>query len=139
MSGGKGGSTSQTASIPQWVQDESKANVQRANEIAQLGPIRNYGPSVAAFNDNQISSFQNNADLASAFGMNAPADVMANMPTAQDYGGGVMGYGAAPLVDQQLASLQLNDPNQASAISRQFMDPGGGLFPAIASQQKRIG
>ena len=71
--------------------------------------------------------------------MNAPADVMSNMPTAQDYGGGVMGYGAAPLVDQQLASLQLNDPNQASAIAKQFMDPGGGLFPAIQSQQKRLG
>ena len=139
MSGGKGGQTSSTASIPEWVQNASKDNLAKANEIAQLGPMRNYGPSVAAFNDNQISAFQNNADLASAFGMNAPADVMSNMPTAQDYGGGVMGYGAAPLVDQQLASLQLNDPNQASAISRQFMDPGGGLFPAIQSQQKRIG
>jgi len=139
MSGGKGGQTSTTASIPEWVQSASKDNLAKANEIAQLGPMRNYGPSVAAFNDNQISAFQNNADLASAFGMNAPADVMSNMPTAQDYGGGVMGYGAAPLVDQQLASLQLNDPNQASAISRQFMDPGGGLFPAIQSQQKRLG
>ena len=139
MSGGKGGQTSTTASIPEWVQSASKDNLAKANEIAQLGPMRNYGPSVAAFNDNQISAFQNNADLASAFGMNAPADVMSNMPTAQDYGGGVMGYGAAPLVDQQLASLQLNDPNQASAIAKQFMDPGGGLFPAIQSQQKRLG
>ena len=139
MSGGKGGQTSTTASIPDWVQSASKDNLAKANEIAQLGPMRNYGPSVAAFNDNQISAFQNNADLASAFGMNAPADVMSNMPTAQDYGGGVMGYGAAPLVDQQLASLQFNDPAQASAIAKQFMDPGGGLFPAIQSQQKRLG
>jgi len=139
MSGGKGGQTSTTASIPAWVEEASKDNLAKANQIAQLGPMRNYGPSVAAFNDNQISAFQNNADLASAFGMNAPADAMSGMPQAQDYGGGLMGYGAAPLVDQQLASLQLNDPNQASAIAQQFMDPGGGLFPAIQSKQKRLG
>jgi len=140
MSGGKGGSTTQTASIPAWVTDASKANLAKANEIADLGPMRNYGPTVAAFNDNQTAGFQNTADLASAFGMNAPADVMAGMPQAQDFGGGVMGYSAAPIVDQQLASLQQNAPDQAAAFGDLFMDPGGrGLFPAIEAQQKRIG
>ena len=140
MSGGKGGSTTQTASIPSWVTDASKANLDTANEIAALGPMRNYGPTVAAFNDSQTAGFQNTADLASAFGMNAPADVMAGMPQAQDFGGGVMGYSAAPIVDQQLASLQQNAPDQAAAFGDLFMDPGGrGLFPAIEAQQKRIG
>jgi hypothetical protein len=139
MSGGKGGSTTQTTSIPAWVTDASKANLDKANEIAALGPMRNYGPSVAAFNDSQTAGFQNTADLASAFGMNAPADVMAGMPQAQDFGG-VMGYSAAPIVDQQLASLQQNAPDQAAAFGDLFMDPGGrGLFPAIEAQQKRIG
>ena len=140
MSGGKGGSTTQTASIPSWVTDASKANLDTANEIAALGPMRNYGPTVAAFNDSQTAGFQNTADLASAFGMNAPTDVMAGMPQAQDFGGGVMGYSAAPIVDQQLASLQQNAPDQAAAFGDLFMDPGGrGLFPAIEAQQKRIG
>jgi len=140
MSGGKGGSTTQTASIPSWVQDASKANLDKANKIAALGPMRNYGPTVAAFNDNQTGAFQNTADLASAFGMNAPADVMAGMPQAQDFGGGVMGYSAAPVVDQQLAMLKQNAPDQAAAFGNLFMDPGGrGLFPAIEANQKRIG
>ena len=140
MSGGKGGSTTQTASMPSWVQDASKANLDKANEIADLGPMRNYGPTVAAFNPTQTAGFQNTADLASAFGMNAPADVMAGMPQAQDFGGGVMGYSAAPIVDQQLATLQQNAPDQAAAFKDLFMDPGGrGLFPAIEANQKRIG
>jgi len=140
MSGGKGGSTTQTASIPAWVESASQANLAKANEIADLGPMRNYGPTVAAFNDNQTAGFQNTADLASAFGMNAPADVMAGMPQAQDFGGGVMGYSAAPIVDQQLATLKQNAPGQAAAFGDLFMDPGGrGLFPAIEANQKRIG
>tara|TARA_R110002153_G_C13085295_1_gene474851 strand:+ start:114 stop:536 length:423 start_codon:yes stop_codon:yes gene_type:complete len=140
MSGGKGGSTTSTTSIPKWLEDASKANLEKANEIAQLGPMRNYGPSVAAFNPTQTAGFQNTADLASAFGMNAPTDVMAGMPQAQDFGGGVMGYSAAPIVDQQLASLQQNAPDQAAAYSDLFMDPGGpGLFPAIEANQRRLG
>lgn len=140
MSGGKGGSTTQTASIPSWVTDASKANLDKANEIAAIGPMRNYGPTVAAFNDNQTAGFQNTADLASAFGMNAPTDVMAGMPQAQDFGGGVMGHSAAPIVDQQLAMLKQNNPNQAAAFESLFSDPGGrGLFPAIEATQKRIG
>lgn len=140
MSGGKGGSTTQTASIPAWVESASQANLDKANEIADLGPMRNYGPTVAAFNDSQTAGFQNTADLASAFGMNAPADVMAGMPQAQDFGGGVMGYSAAPIVDQQLATLKQNAPDQAAAFGNLFMDPGGrGLFPAIEANQKRIG
>ena len=140
MSGGKGGSTTQTASIPAWVESASQANLAKANEIADLGPMRNYGPTVAAFNDNQTAGLQNTADLASAFGMNAPADVMAGMPQAQDFGGGVMGYSAAPIVDQQLATLKQNAPGQAVAFGDLFMDPGGrGLFPAIEANQKRIG
>ena len=137
---GKGGSTTQTQSIPSWVQNASKANLDKANEIAQIGPMRNYGPTVAAFNDSQTAGFQNTADLASAFGMNAPADVMAGMPQAQDFGGGVMGHSAAPILDQQLAALKQNAPDQAAAFGNLFMDPGGrGLFPAIEANQKRIG
>jgi hypothetical protein len=39
------------------------------------------------------------------------------MPQAQDFGGGVMGHSAAPIVEQQLASLQQNAPDQAAASS----------------------
>ena len=140
MSGGKGGQTTQTASIPAWVEGASQANLAKANQVADIGPMRNYGPTVAAFNDNQTSAFQNTADIASAFGMDAPADAMAGMPKAQDFGGGVMGHSAAPIVDQQLAMLKQNNPNQAAAFQSLFSGPGGrGLFPAIEATQKRIG
>ena len=142
MSGGKGGSTTQTNQVPDWVNQASQDNVALADEIAQLGPIRNYGPTVAAFNPTQQAGFQNNADMASAFGMNAPSNPMNGMPAAQDFGGGIMAHSASPVVDQSLANLQMNDPDQYAAMTGLYMDPGApasGVLPALAQMQKRIG
>ena len=49
MSGGKGGSTSSTITVPQYIEDAAKANLAKADRIAQIGPVRYYGPDVAAF------------------------------------------------------------------------------------------
>jgi hypothetical protein len=133
MSGGKGGKSQQTSStvnqVPGYAEAIGINNIEKADAIAGMGPIRNYGPQVAAFNPTQIASFQNTADTANAFGMGAPTDIMAGMPEATDFGGGMMGYSAAPIVDNMLADLKENAPGQYDAMTGMYMDPVTGERP----------
>jgi hypothetical protein len=131
MSGGKGGSktSTQVASMPGYAEGMGISNLEKADAIAGMGPIRNYGPTVAAFNPTQQAMFQNVGSTANAFGMQAPTDMMAGMPAATDFGGGMMGHSAAPMVDQQLAQLQANAPGQYAEMTGMYMDPVTGQRP----------
>lgn len=131
MSGGKGGSKQRTEvnQVPGYAEGLGINNLEKADAIAGMGPIRNYGPTVAAFNPTQTASFQNTADTANAFGMGAPTDIMAGMPEATDFGGGMMGYSAAPIVDNMLADLKENAPGQYDAMTGMYMDPVTGERP----------
>lgn len=133
MSGGKGGRSQETSNqvnqVPGYAESMGINNLEKADAIAGMGPIRNYGPTVAAFNPTQIASFQNTADTANAFGMGAPTDIMAGMPEATDFGGGMMGYSAAPIVDNMLADLKENAPGQYDAMTGMYMDPVTGERP----------
>ena len=137
MSGPKGGKTEteQVNRVSPFQEVTGMRNMMRADDISQTGPIRNYGPTVAAFNDMQKSGFQNTADAASAFGLQAPTDAMAGMPAAQDFGGGMMGYSAAPVVDQSLAALEEQAPGQVAAMNARFIDPQTGAAPTNAAFQ----
>jgi hypothetical protein len=115
--------------VPGYAEAIGINNIEKADAIAGMGPIRNYGPQVAAFNPTQIASFQNTADTANAFGMGAPTDIMAGMPEAKDFGGGMMGYSAAPIVDNMLADLKENAPGQYDAMTGMYMDPVTGERP----------
>jgi len=130
MSGGKGGrkNTEQVNSIPGYIEGASRANLNRADQIAALGPVRNYGPTVAGFNPTQEAGFQNTADAASAFGLAAPSNPMAGMPEAQDFGG-ISGYSAAPVVDNSLNELFDRNPGQAMYLASMMMDPVTGAAP----------
>ena len=133
MSGGKGGRSQETSSqvnqVPGYAEGMGINNLEKADAIAGMGPIRNYGPTVAAFNPTQTASFQNTANTANAFGMGAPTDIMAGMPEATDFGGGMMGYSAAPIVDNMLADLKENAPGQYDAMTGMYMDPVTGERP----------
>ena len=133
MSGGKGGRSQKTSNqvnqVPGYAEAMGINNLEKADAIAGMGPIRNYGPTVAAFNPTQIASFQNTADTANAFGMGVPSDIMAGMPEATDFGGGMMGYSAAPIVDNSLAMLEANDPGQYAEMTGMYMDPVSGARP----------
>lgn len=124
MSGGKGGSQTQAVEIPQWLEDASQRNIGRAEQAQQLGYMPYYGPDVAAFTPAQQTAMQSSYDAAAAFGL-APqgGDVMAGMPQAQDFGGGMMGYSSAPLYEQALAELAAKQPGQVSQYNRMFIDP----------------
>lgn len=126
-----GGSTEQSVEIPEWLENAAKANLAKANDVASIGYTPYYGPEVAAFNPMQTSSMQNTADASAAFGLSAPRDVMAGMPQAQDFGGGVMGYSSMPIYENAMQRFADARPGQKQAIDSMFIDPftgQGGSF-----------
>ena len=159
MSGGKGGSTSSTVTVPQYIEDAARANLAKANEISKIGYTPYYGPDVAAFTPMQRAAFQNTADMAGAFGMaGAPIDtysatgqrmgnigrstagsafpigmsqqdIMGGMPTPTTYAGGVQGYSSAPMFEQSMAELEVRRPGQYAAINAPFIDFVTGAQP----------
>lgn len=130
--GGKGGSskTSSEVKIPAWLESAARANMARADKIAQIGYTPYYGPDVAAFNPTQQAAFQNTADAASAFGMAAPADPMSGMPQAQVYANGVQGYSSQPMFQQSLDAFAADRPGQFAAMAAPFINPITGAAPA---------
>ena len=133
MSGGKGGSSTTKVEVPQYIEDAAKANLARADEIAQIGYTPYYGPDVAAFTPMQQASFQNTADAAGAFGMAAPAsqqDIYGGMGAPTTYAGGVRGYSSAPMYEQSVSELQRQRPGQYEALMAPFINPVSGADPA---------
>ena len=130
MSGGKGGSTSSTVTVPQYIEDAAKANLAKAEEISKIGYTPYYGPDVAAFTPMQQAGFQNTADTASAFGLAGGGTGMEGMPTPTTYAGGVQGYSSAPMFEQSMAELEARRPGQYAAINAPFIDPVTGAQPA---------
>jgi hypothetical protein len=130
MSGGKGGSTSSTVTVPQYIEDAAKSNLAKADEIAKIGYTPYYGPDVAAFNQMQQAGFQNTAGMADAFGLAGGGTGMEGMPTPTTYAGGVQGYSSAPMFEQSMAELEARRPGQYAAINAPFIDPVTGAQPA---------
>jgi hypothetical protein len=130
MSGGKGGSQTQTASVPSYIEDASKRNLSVANEISQLGYTPYFGPDVAAFTPMQQSAFQNVNTAASAYGLGGRGMTgMEGMPQAQQLAGGGYGYSAAPIYEAALANLEQRAPAQYDFIRNMFIDPVTGQRP----------
>ena len=134
MSGGKGGSTSSTVEIPQYIEDAAKRNLARADTISQIGYVPYYGPDVAAFTPMQEAAFQTTADVASAFGTPGGSmsqqDIMGGMPAPTTYAGGVRGYSSAPMYEQAMAELATRRPGQKTLIDSLFIDPYSGVAGA---------
>jgi hypothetical protein len=131
MAGGKGGSTTSTVTIPEYIEAAAQRNLNKAERISQIGYTPYYGPDVAAFTPMQQAGFQNIADTAGAFGMAAPTtqqDIMGGMGPATTYAGGVQGYSSAPIYEQALQTFGEQRPGQKAYIDSFFIDPysGGG-------------
>jgi hypothetical protein len=129
MSGGKGGSTTSSVTIPEYIEAAAQRNLNKAERISQIGYTPYYGPDVAAFTPMQQAGFQNIANTAGAFGMAAPTtqqDIMGGMGPATTYAGGVQGYSSAPIYEQSLATLGQQRPGQKAYIDSFFIDPYAG-------------
>jgi hypothetical protein len=111
MSGGKGGSTSSSVTIPEYIEEAARRNLAKAEGISQIGYVPYYGPDVAAFTPFQQMS---------------QTDVMGGMPAPTEFAGGVRGYSAAPLYQQAVDELAAQRPAQAQYIESFFIDPVTG-------------
>jgi len=131
MSGGKGGSTSTTVEIPQYIEDAARRNLARADTISQIGYVPYYGPDVAAFTPMQEAAFQNTAGTAGAFGLAggdmSQQDITGGMPAPTTYAGGVRGYSSAPMYEQAMDELATRRPGQRALIDSLFIDPYSGV------------
>jgi len=132
MSGGKGGSTTSSVEVPQYIEDAAKRNLLRAQDISQIGYTPYYGPDVAAFTPMQEASFAGTQELASAFGAPTAQGGVSGMPEAQTFAGGIRGYSSAPLFEESLDEFGRRRPAQKAFIDRMFIDPVTGGYTPIS-------
>ncbi len=131
--GGKGGGkkTTTETTVPEWIRAPAERNLQRAEALQQIEYMPYYGAEVAAFNPNQEMAFQNNANTAAAFGLLAPTDAMAGMPTPTTYDNGMKGYSSIPIYDQAKRDLAANYGDTVDAYDALF----GNAVPALVARQ----
>lgn len=138
MSSGGGSTQTQTAELPSWLSNAAQENLGRARMTADIGYVPYYGIDTAGFTPMQTSAMQNTANAASAFGLQAPTDVMAGMPTQQTNNLGFSGYSSGAMFDDALSQLQANRPAQYDYMNSMFIDPytGSASMPSIMETAK---
>ena len=113
MSGGKGGGQTTQVEIPQFIEAAARENLARAQRTAQMGYLPYYGPEVAAFSPMQEQAMRATGGAAEAFGLAGPGfDPLAGVPRAEEFRGGLRGYGSGDLFEQALGTLQQRSPAQ---------------------------
>lgn len=138
MSGGKGGSQTQTTemTIPAYLEEPIKRNIARAEDISRIGFVPYMGPDVAAMTPMQEAAMQSTGQAAAAFGLpNALGNQVTPQP--QQFAGGISGYSSFPLYEQALSELQARRPGQYDAIMNQFLDPFTGQPAAPESAEDK--
>jgi len=125
MSGGKGGSTTSTVEVPDWIEGPARANLERADQISRIGYVPRYGPDVAALTPMQQAAIQNTSQSAAAFGMDTGSGV-SGVPAPQTFAGGIQGYSSAPLFQESLETFGQERPGQKQAIDDLFINPTSG-------------
>ena len=137
MAGGKGGSTTSTVEVPQYIEDAARRNLERADLISKIGYVPYFGPDVAAFTPQQEAAFAGTQQLAGAFG--TPTTMDMGVPAPQTFAGGVRGYSSAPMFEQAQFELGRRRPAQKAFIDSLFIDPFSGAFNPISTTPLDMG
>lgn len=141
MSGGKGGKQTSEVKIPKYIEDAARRNLSKADDIAAMGYVPQYGPTVAAFTPMQEAAFRNTADTAGAFGLiggnMTPQNLSGGMAAPTTYAGGVRGYSSVPMYEDMRTQLKTNAPKQYDYLRSFSIDPvtgakGSRVAPALA-------
>ncbi len=141
MSGGKGGSQTTEATIPEWAKQPTIRNLARAEQVQKIGYMPYYGPDIAAFTPQQEQAMQANQDAASAFGLASPGvDAMAGMPEAQSFGG-MSGYSSSPIYEAAVAELKEKQPGFVNQYDQLFgqQNRGGQVGPGYEDGRRYAG
>lgn len=131
MSGGKGGSTTSTVEVPQYIEDAARRNLERADLISKIGYVPYFGPDVAALTPQQEAAFAGTQQLAGAFG--TPTTMDMGVPAPQTFAGGVRGYSSAPMFEEAMDEFGRRRPAQKAFIDSLFIDPFSGAFNPIST------
>lgn len=127
MSGGKGGSSSTQVEIPEWLEEPTKRNIQRAEQVQQIGYMPYMGVDVAAPTPGMQNLMQQRGQTAQSLGIVGPGyDPMAGMPEAQTIGG-VTGYSSFEPTLLATEMLAEQNPEQ--------MRRYGALYTGTPTQQ----
>jgi len=127
MSGGKGGSSSTQVEIPEWLEEPTKRNIARAEQVQQIGYMPYMGVDVAAPTPGMQNLMQQRGQTAQSLGIVGPGyDPMAGMPEAQTIGG-VTGYSSFEPTLLATEMLAEQNPEQ--------MRRYGALYTGTPTQQ----
>ena len=103
--------------LPEWYATAAKEAISRANQIYELGRTPYTGVDVAAVNPYEQAASRNVGAMASAFGLDAPAELsMGGMPTVTS--GGVTGYSSYPMYVSDMERLREQRPDQYEYFAR---------------------
>lgn len=124
--------STQKTELPEWYEDAAKLAIERANQIYELGRTPYTGVDVVAVNPYEQSASRNVGSMASAFGLDAPAELdMGGMPTVTS--GGVTGYSSYPMYIADMERLKEQRPDQYEYFAKMTgFDPitGASTRPA---------
>jgi len=137
MSGGKGGSTTSSVEVPQYIEDAARRNLERADLISKIGYVPYYGPEVAAMTPAQEAAFAGTQQLAGAFG--TPTTMDMGVPAPQTFAGGMRGYSSAPMFEEAMDEFGRRRPAQKAFIDSLFIDPFSGAFNPISTTPLDMG
>jgi len=102
--------TTQETKIPEYLEEAGRLAVQQAQQAQQMGFIPYMGPEIATINPYEQAAAQNVGQMASAFGMAAPAGLDMGMPTVTQ--GGMTGYSSYPIYQGAMERLREQRPEQ---------------------------
>lgn len=125
MSGGKGGSKTQSTEIPAWAQEIARQNLERAQAMSRVGYQPYYGTDVVGFGPTGDMARQANIDAAIAFGM-APEGTKAT-PMGD--------LSSGTLYDQAVAEAARRNPGQEAYYNQFFINPQTGAMPVYEQQR----
>jgi len=129
--------STQSTELPEWYATAAKEAISRANQIYELGRTPYTGVDVVAVNPYEQAASRNVGSMASAFGLDAPAELsMGGMPTVTS--GGVTGYSSYPMYVADMERLKEQRPDQYEYFARMTgFDPitgaGTGPLPAVGA------
>lgn len=134
-----GSRSTQQTKVPEYIEEAGKLALERAKQIQAMGYIPYMGPEVAAVNAYEQAAAGNVGDMASAFGMQAPAGLdMGGMPTVTQ--GGMTGYTSYPAYMSSLERLREVRPDMYQYLSNMTkFDPiTGQVNPEYDAFMERV-
>lgn len=124
MGGRSGGTRTETANLPAFVETGLQQALGSGKDVAATGYVPYYGPDVASFSPMQNAAFEGTDMMASAFGMpTSGGQSYLPEPTTM---GGMTGYSSGPGFDAAVAELANRRPGQAEYIDSFTIDPVTG-------------